>query len=611
MRRKQSEVAAVVLLLALRLGFGWAGECQAAEGGADISGSRFRLQAAPRSDRSKTPFLTKRVAERTTRQTNAAAGGLDDNAQFDPRHLLEVQIQMAPADWDALRHEHHDLLAALGPTRFDQREPKPYRTYEADVTIDGVVLGRVGIHKRGFLGSASSQRPSLGITFDEFDPRKQFGGQERMSLNNNRQDPSRLHQVLAARIFAAAGVPTPRCNLACVTVNGKCLGIYSHIEAVRRPFLERHFGDGRGNLYEGQLSDFRPDWVKTFEKKNNREAGRDDLAAMMKALQSEDANLLGNLEPLLDLDAYLSFWAVEGLIGHWDSYSNNGNNFFIYRVPASGRFQFIPWGADSVFGDRDPFTPFEMPESVMARSILPYRLYRLSATRERYRARLRELLRTVWNERDLLADVDRLEALVEARIAISSAHFRDGLERLRQFIRSRRAALLPELDGPAPEWNIPLKAGACLTQCGTLRADFTTTWLNSMPLNPLTNGTLNLELVIDGKTQTFAMTGANAAPARDPRNDGCPTLSLIGVRRGSLKVEVLALVVQPEFYLPGTALKIDAFSVGSVLLEGTLLGGKFQIAGVPLGIFKLKEAGLHPGEKVSGTLAAEIYRMPR
>ncbi len=267
-------------------------------------------------------------------------------ALYQPDALLNVSITLKPEDWDQLCSEHHDLLAALGPTRFDNPEPKPYKTYRADVTINGTPIPGVGLRKRGFIGSSSFERPSLSIRFDEFDKQKEFCALKRLSLNNNLQDPSQMHQVLAYRVFAKAGVPAPRCNLARVTVNGKSLGIYSNVEPIEDEFLKRHFGSATGNLYEGQISDFRPDWVKTFERKNNKkDASRSDLENVVKALQSKDDELLQNLQPLVDVDAYLRYWAVESLIGHWDSYSANGNNFFVYRHPADGKFRFIPWGA--------------------------------------------------------------------------------------------------------------------------------------------------------------------------------------------------------------------------------------------------------------------------
>lgn len=541
----------------------------------------------------------------------AAPGPAPDEALFDLGRLLEVRIELAPADWDALRLEHHDLLAALGPTRFDKPEPDPYHTYRARVTIDGESVGWVGIRKRGFLGSASAQRPSLGLRFDAFEPDNRFHGLRRMSLNNNLQDPSQLHQVLAYRVFSRAGVPAPRCNLARVTVNGKLLGIYSHVEAIDARFLERHFGRADGSLYEGLLSDFRPEWVKTFEKKLPKDdPDRSDLEAVVRALQSDDRSLVARLERCVDVEEYLSFWAVEALINHWDSYSGNGNNFFVYRSPATGRFAFIPWGADAVFGDRDPFTPVPTPESVKARSLLPRRLYHLPGMRQRYRDRLRRLLDMVWDESGLLGEVNRLEALLQGKVHVSPSQFRQSVEQVRRFIRTRRAELKKELDGPAPEWPLPLRSRGCLEKAGTMTALFSTRWQTGINLNPASNDVATVELKLGGARPDFAYLSVRAGPATDARHEGHPTVSFLGLGRGSLKVTVLALVVQPEFYKARAVVNVNGFEVGGVLLQGALWGERFRIAGIPIGTLRLQEAGTRPGDPVSGRLQVDLYKIP-
>jgi hypothetical protein len=86
-----------------------------------------------------------------------------------------------------------------------------------------------------------------------------------------------------------------------------------------------------------------------------------------------------------------------------------------------------------------------------------------------------------------------------------------------------------ELDGPAPEWDVPLKKGPCLEKAGSVTALFATTWQKSRPLNPLTNGTVTLELELNGRRQAFATTSAIVVPGSEPRNDGQPTLTLIGL----------------------------------------------------------------------------------
>ena len=41
----------------------------------------------------------------------------------------------------------------------------------------------------------------------------------------------------------AAGVVAPRCNFATVTVNGQLIGLYVHVESIKKQFVGRHFAD--------------------------------------------------------------------------------------------------------------------------------------------------------------------------------------------------------------------------------------------------------------------------------------------------------------------------------------------------------------------------------
>src|SRR5215510_12726339 len=155
-----------------------------------------------------------------------------DKILFDSRRLVEIKIEIASKDWDILRYQHHDLVAFLSRKRLENPAPEPYTTFKADITIDGVELKTVGVRKKGFLGSADIHRPSLNIYFDQYVAGQQFAGLAKITLNNNKQDASQLHTILAYRTFAAAGVPAPRCTLARVTVNGKTLGVYSLVEPI-------------------------------------------------------------------------------------------------------------------------------------------------------------------------------------------------------------------------------------------------------------------------------------------------------------------------------------------------------------------------------------------
>jgi hypothetical protein len=185
---------------------------------------------------------------------------------YDPDHVVEIELTIAPEDAAALASETNDLFSLLeGEDCLDDPWSGPFNWYPADITVDGELVTNVGLRKKGLIGSLSSTKPSLKVKFDKFEPDQALGGLERLTLNNSVSDPSLVKQCLGYRLFAAAGIAAPRCNFAHVTANGTDLGIYVHVEPLKREFLRWAYdGDDDGDLYEGTLSDFRPGWTTTF-----------------------------------------------------------------------------------------------------------------------------------------------------------------------------------------------------------------------------------------------------------------------------------------------------------------------------------------------------------
>jgi spore coat protein CotH len=140
--------------------------------------------------------------------------------------------------------------------------------------------------QEGLLGSLSTSKPSIKVDFGHYIAGQSYLGMNKITLNNSVQDPSYLRQCLTYPVFAAAGIAAPRCNFAHVRVNSEDLGLYVNVETFDDGnFLDHHFANGDGNLYEGTLSDFRGDYVNTFDPKTNSStADRSDLQPIAQAL---------------------------------------------------------------------------------------------------------------------------------------------------------------------------------------------------------------------------------------------------------------------------------------------------------------------------------------
>ena len=416
----------------------------------------------------------------------------DDDAEAHPsdayfalERVLDISIEIAAEDWDTLRHQtrtFEDVIAEIERYGLSRPFADIYTWFGATVTVDGETHAGVGVRKKGFLGSQSDTKPALKLRFDKYTDGQSLGGvMERMTLNNSVQDASMVNTCLSYRVFAAAGSPAPRCNFATVSVNGKDLGLYVHIEEIKAPFLSRHFDSAGGNVYEGTVSDFTPTYRGTIEKKTNADAADwSDIDAVVAALQDPTDAGLEALGEVVDLDRFLSFWATEVLVGHWDGYAGDRNNYWFYREPDGG-FVFIPWGTGDTFHLKDDPNPFDNisdpPPSVLALTAIPNRLYNHPDWRIRYAARLKEVLDTVWDTEELLAAVDGMAAIVQQHaLPEAKQAAADDTERVRKFILKRRGEILADLtpeppDWPEPEAYIPLTAGS-----GSLEIAFETTW---------------------------------------------------------------------------------------------------------------------------------------
>ena len=343
---------------------------------------------------------------------------------FPHDQVLDVQITIDSKDWDSIRYQSRNFFEALNESRQHAPIDHPYTYVEASVLIDGVEFPQVGIRKKGFIGSQNSTRPSIKVKLNHVDKEGQIDGLTNLTFNNNQQDVSLISQFMGYGLFNAAGIPAPRCAYANVTVNGQDLGIYAHVERIHRPFLKREFGNDDGVLYEGTVVDFYPGWLGSFEHKlGSDEVGRKKIQKLIDVLNNPNDNIESLIGELVDLESFYVFWAMEGLLGFWDGYSGNRNNFFIYLNPKTDKFHFIPWGADSMFERYSPIRDDRRdPVSVKTQGLISNRLYQLKSGRQRYQNALEEIMAQNWSGTALLAETKRIQALVKPYLAIGDEY---------------------------------------------------------------------------------------------------------------------------------------------------------------------------------------------
>lgn len=543
-------------------------------------------------------------------------GGCELGDLFDPDRLLEVEVVLKKEDWDALRSQGRNLLDLFEGDCTAAPPDSPFTYFPADVLVNGQRILDVQVRKKGFIGSLDEIRPSLKINFEGSTADEQLlGGLDRLTLNNQRQDPSRIKTCLGDQLLAAAGVRAPRCSLAHVRVTTEegtqDLGIYAHVESIRRPFLRRVFGDDTGNLYEGAFgADFRPRWLSSFEPKTNDETSdRSDLEALARALgTASDAGLTAALGPHLDVDAFFTYWAMEGLIGHWDGYAGNTNNFFVYHHPGNDRFYFIPWGVDDILGQGNPLVG-EGPVAplVWARGKLAHRLYRTPEGSVAYQQRLASLLESVWNEAALLAEIDRMANLIAPVVGDT----RRVIDPVRQFVTSRRQQFNDAFrDGPPPA-DQPLGDRFCMEEAGNVHSEFSTVWSAIVPTFPAVPSTVRTEGMLFGIDLAsaidfqFAVAGASDIAQFPDRSFIRVIFSLPGLGLYVVQASTSPLQLRPGNVVPldGDLLNVLVFVDPSQLPVRPILIGALANGTLALDSERVSTV---PGEPIAGRIDADV-----
>lgn len=293
-------------------------------------------------------------------------------------NVLTIKIAMSQADWEAVRTEQ----PKGGICNFEWTDGARYTWRKAaSVEVSGTrfparsTFTDVGIKKKSFCGSINSEKPCLHLDFGKFgdsDAVEALIGSRYLTLNNSIQDRSYVRQALGYRLLAEAGLPHSRCNYARVFVNGELIGqgmggvnspgVYVNAEPIMKRYIERNFGNMKGNLYELEHhDDFVRDRLDLIGVESLSEF--ENKADLKLAIDHIAGHGLAGAAEVIDLDQFIKLYAMEFYLKHWDGYAGNTNNTYIYNdvvaVEAPGisnvKFTMIPWGIDQTLQPDRPF----------------------------------------------------------------------------------------------------------------------------------------------------------------------------------------------------------------------------------------------------------------
>jgi hypothetical protein len=216
----------------------------------------------------------------------------------------------------------------------------------------------IGVRFRGNT-SLNAQKKSFKINIDKFLDQNFYGLSE-LNLIGNQNDPSILRAKLCWDFFREAGLPACRTSHVRVYVNGTYMGVYLNVEQIDNRFADVRFDDGTGNLwkclwgsdlaYQGSnptlYTDDNYDLVENEFQNNYSE-----LAQFINVLNNTTLALLPcELEKVFNVHDYLKIMAADMLLGNWDNYIFNKNNFYLYHNEKTGKLEYIPYDLDNTLG---------------------------------------------------------------------------------------------------------------------------------------------------------------------------------------------------------------------------------------------------------------------
>jgi spore coat protein H len=277
-----------------------------------------------------------------------------------------------------------------------------------------LILTNVGVRLKGrSTFQPLDRKPSFTIKFNQFTPQA-YSGFTKLMLNNAGGDPTYLREYLANQLFRDAGLPAPRVTHARVTLNSRSLGLFVAIEGITKGLLRQYFVRTDGNLYEGAFRDVD----RRLEQDGGSDHSQQDLIGLARVAKIEDpADRWQRLQTVLDIKRFITFVAMEHLVGQQDGYAVQANNYRIYHDPEADRMVFFPHGLDRTFLEAH-FSPGPSSERILTAAV-----FRTHEGRQMYRQTVEALFTNVFHMARLTND------------AVQTA------ERIYKFLESDKAAV--------------------------------------------------------------------------------------------------------------------------------------------------------------------------
>jgi spore coat protein CotH len=320
--------------------------------------------------------------------TSWATGELD--WVFDMNELPEIRITVSEEQWNALLEEYDRNSNTAAYIHCDAEFKSKGETHNF---IDAGLRLRGNTSRRRPEGNGGEMHKRdnadwhhchfmLNLRKYQKDDAHELHNIRKLHLKWHKDDRAYCRELYCYDLFRRFGIWTAAYSSYCrlwIHVEGDkepaYYGVYAMLEAIDDKFVKRRkelFGDHDHNLWRCRwgatlnYNDIKGAWISVdddtgndyvYELKSNTdnfEAAKEQLYEFSKNLtQLEGQEFHDWIAKVCDVRLLLRTYAVNVVVGMWDDYWNNCNNYYIYFNSSDKenyKFFFIPYDYDNTLG---------------------------------------------------------------------------------------------------------------------------------------------------------------------------------------------------------------------------------------------------------------------
>lgn len=223
----------------------------------------------------------------------------------------------------------------------------------------------------------------FGLDFSNYRSSQVFEGKNKLILKWFKDDAAYAREIYCYDLFRRFGIWTaPNASYCKLTIKVQgdtkpaYYGVYALIESIDEDFIVKNkdkWGENIGFLWKGgwagnsnanlvstasmgvedvkstpELSKYYAYDLKT--RKKELETAKAELSQFINDLNTKTGTDFENwISQKMDVDFFLKTYAVNVMVGMWDDYWGNANNYYFYFA-ANGKAYFIPYDYDNTLG---------------------------------------------------------------------------------------------------------------------------------------------------------------------------------------------------------------------------------------------------------------------